>query len=127
MTTTVIIKANHGWGVSVVPLTTNGAPPGLAQIVEAGAEGRFSVHSGQDLIIHEIQPDGHAQDGTGEPMLVHFRFEHLLRELQIISEPFCLLAHRIVKTLPPSAERSVCLRKLLEAKDCAVRAAAAVI
>jgi hypothetical protein len=33
-----------------------------------------------------------------------------------------LLGHSKEKTIPPSPERTVCLRKLLEAKDCAVRA-----
>jgi len=33
------------------------------------------------------------------------------------------LAHHLADTLPPSAELTVALRKLLESKDCAVRAA----
>lgn len=36
--------------------------------------------------------------------------------------PFCELAYTIVGSLPRNAERSVALRKLLEAKDAAVRA-----
>ncbi len=39
------------------------------------------------------------------------------------SEPFCKLAREIVHALPQCAERTAMLRKLLEAKDCAVRAA----
>jgi hypothetical protein len=34
-----------------------------------------------------------------------------------------LIAGEMAKVLPPGPEVTVCLRKLLEAKDCAVRAA----
>jgi hypothetical protein len=122
MTSTVIIEANHGWPVSVIALTTSGTRPMSAQVVAAGETGRFSVHSGQDLLISEVQPSGQGQDGTDEPLLRYFRFEHLIRELQIVSEPFGLLAHRLVRTLPRGPERTVALGKLLEAKDAAVRA-----
>lgn len=57
------------------------------------------------------------------PILQYFTFEHLPRKLRDISRPFSELAHRLVDELPPSAELSAGLRKLLEAKDCAVRAA----
>lgn len=56
-------------------------------------------------------------------MLQFFAHEHLPAHLQAISRPFSELAHRIVDTLPSNPERTVALRKLLEAKDCAVRAA----
>jgi hypothetical protein len=55
-------------------------------------------------------------------MLQHFEYWHLPSDLQGISIPFHDLAHRIVQMLPMNAERTVALRKLLEAKDCAVRA-----
>lgn len=54
-------------------------------------------------------------------MLQFFVYEHLPERLQEVSKPFCELAHRIVASLPQNAERTVALRKLLEAKDCAVR------
>lgn len=56
-----------------------------------------------------------------EPIIQFFKFEHLPSELQKISEPFYVLANKIVETLPRNPERTVALRKLLEAKDCAVR------
>jgi hypothetical protein len=59
---------------------------------------------------------------TVEPLLQFFDFNHLPPELSIVSEPFCVLAHEIVEMLPRNPERTVALRKLLEAKDCAVRA-----
>jgi len=46
----------------------------------------------------------------------------LPEHLQVISKPFGELANLIVETLPRNPERTVSLRKLLEAKDCAVRA-----
>jgi len=56
-----------------------------------------------------------------EPMLQFFGYDHLRPDLAEISRPFCVLAHRVAETLPRNPERSVALRKLLEAKDCAVR------
>ena len=60
-----------------------------------------------------------------EPILQFFGYAHLPPHLADVSSPFCALADRIVATLPRNAERSVALRKLLEAKDAAVRAAVA--
>lgn len=55
-------------------------------------------------------------------MLQFFAYSHLPSHLQAISKPFGDLAQQIVGTLPGNPERTVALRKLLEAKDCAVRA-----
>lgn len=57
------------------------------------------------------------------PILQFFKYAHLPEELQKISAPFTTLAWKIVRTLPQNAETSVALRKLLESKDAAVRAA----
>ena len=57
-----------------------------------------------------------------DPMLQWFAYAHLKPELQVISKPFGELALLMVDTLPRNPERSAGLRKLLEAKDCAVRA-----
>ncbi len=51
-----------------------------------------------------------------------FSYEHLPAHLQVVSKPFGELANLIVTTLPRNPERSAALRKLLEAKDAAVRA-----
>ena len=56
-------------------------------------------------------------------LLQWFGFDHLPEHLQTISAPFSVLAHHVAETLPRNAERTVALRKLLEAKDAAVRAA----
>lgn len=57
-----------------------------------------------------------------EPLLQFFAYEHLPVHLQEHSAPFASLAQNIVATLPRNSERTTALRKLLEAKDCAVRA-----
>lgn len=57
-----------------------------------------------------------------ESILLHFTYGHLSAELQAISKPFHELAHRTAG-LTTGPETTTALRKLLEAKDCAVRAA----
>ena len=54
-------------------------------------------------------------------LLKFFTHEHLPKPLAEVSKPFCELAHRMALSLS-GPEATVCLRKLLEAKDCAVRA-----
>ena len=53
----------------------------------------------------------------------YFEYEHLPVHLQKVSKPFNELAYLILSTTVSCAEQSVALRKLLEAKDAAVRAA----
>ena len=55
-------------------------------------------------------------------ILRHFEFAHLPPHLADISERFHDLAHDLVAILPDGPELTTALRKLLEAKDCAVRA-----
>lgn len=57
-----------------------------------------------------------------EPILQFFAYEHLREELRAVSKPFGDMAAQIVETLPRNPERTTALRKLLEAKDAAVRA-----
>lgn len=63
-----------------------------------------------------------ATDLTRDRMLQWFEYRHLPIRLQLVSKPFSDMAYHLVETLPANAERTVALRKLLEAKDCAVRA-----
>jgi hypothetical protein len=86
-----------------------------------------------------VVPDLYARDAmhpaTAE-LLTFFEYEHLPPQLAAVSRPFHDLAHRLVRSeadpmgLHPDRglalegpEASVALRKLLESKDCAVRAA----
>jgi hypothetical protein len=57
-----------------------------------------------------------------DPILRYFHYAHLPDRLRAASQPFCTLARHIIGTTPRNAERTVALRKLLEAKDAAVRA-----
>lgn len=58
-----------------------------------------------------------------DPIMRFFEFAHLKDgPLKATSIMFFELASKIVATVPRNAERTVALRKLLEAKDCAVRA-----
>ncbi|MFZ2452580.1 MAG: hypothetical protein WAW36_18895 [Methylovulum miyakonense] len=56
------------------------------------------------------------------PIMKFFQYEHLPEHLQEISKPIGDLAMQMDGTLPDGAEKSAGLRKLLEAKDCLVRA-----
>lgn len=83
----------------------------------------------------DAQPDRDASDETSLalatfPILSFFRFEHLPSPRREEAERFALVAREIasvaaVKVLTPAARAEVeaGLRKLLEAKDCFVRAA----
>jgi hypothetical protein len=56
-------------------------------------------------------------------ILKYFAYEHLPPHLQDVSKPIRELARQMDQELPDCAEKSAGLRKLLEAKDCFVRAA----
>ncbi len=57
------------------------------------------------------------------PILKFFNYAHLPKHLQEVSKPFFDLAHKLSDVLPGCDETEVALRKLLESKDAAVRAA----
>lgn len=76
---------------------------------DQGVKGRDGSHQAQELALAE------------EPMLRWFDWAHLPALLQEVSRPFGLMAKGLAFNLPRSAERTVALRKLLEAKDAAVR------
>lgn len=58
------------------------------------------------------------------PIVVFFKYDHLPKHLRTVSRWFATIA-ALVDQLPPGPETSVSLRKLLEAKDAAVRASLA--
>ena len=62
------------------------------------------------------------RNGIDEKYGAVFAYEHLPPHLQTVSKPFGDLARELAATLPYNAESTTALRKLLEAKDCAVRA-----
>ena len=56
------------------------------------------------------------------PIMEYFKYDHLPAHLQRASAPIGILAAVMDKLIPDCAEKSAGMRKLLEAKDCFVRA-----
>lgn len=56
------------------------------------------------------------------PIMQYFEYKHLPERLQEISMQVWELAYAMETRLPDGPEKSAGLRKLLEAKDCFVRA-----
>lgn len=80
----------------------SGHPAGTREAFAAAVEGR---HPGTVAIMR------------------YFAWSHLPERLQVISAPIGLIALEMVRELTDSPELVAGLRKLLEAKDCLVRAA----
>lgn len=58
-----------------------------------------------------------------QQLLKFFEWQHLPAHLQPISQQFQATAIWLEENLPDGPEKTTALRKLLEGKDCAVRAA----
>ena len=57
MTTTITVKANHGWPVKVTTIDPETDAITAEAHVEAGETRDFHAHSRADLRISEIQPE----------------------------------------------------------------------
>ncbi|WP_231728162.1 hypothetical protein [Sphingopyxis sp. H050] len=90
--------------------------------IEATMEGSDGTHGSPVDAIHPAPAGFTDAQLLADPILRYFHFAHLPPSLQVTSIKFYELACYIIDTLPRNAERSVALRKLLEAKDAAVRA-----
>lgn len=75
-----------------------------------------------DLVAEWATQDQPNDANAQEHILQFFAYSHLPPTLKEISRPFGQMAETMTKTLPRNQERTVALRKLLEAKDAAVRA-----
>ena len=73
-------------------------------------------------MIHPAPTEFTAEEIVADPILRFFHYAHLPPILQGRSKIFCDTARMVIDTTPRNAERTVCLRKLLEAKDAGVRA-----
>lgn len=69
-----------------------------------------------------MEPFDLPNDIQVEEVAQFFAYKHLPPHLQAVSQPFAELATKMITELPVNSERGMALRKLLEAKDCAVRA-----
>lgn len=78
--------------------------------------------SAQYVPNHELQPLTLTVDKKINHMMRYFDFKHLPTHLQPISEKFFDMATWLDLCLVDGPEKTVAIRKLLEAKDCAVRA-----
>lgn len=88
----------------------------------AAKSGGVSIMHVRKRTIRMTDDNAKACDGKYEYLMQFFAFSHLPAHLQDASRPFGELAQTLVDTLPSNPERTTALRKLLEAKDCAVRA-----
>ena len=61
-------------------------------------------------------------DKTPHYLMQFFSYEHLPEHLQVVGRRFWDLARALDEFLPNNVEKTTALRKLLESKDCAVRA-----
>lgn len=69
-----------------------------------------------------MRPSQAVKDQLHYPDMRNFSYKHLPPDLAQASEPFCRLAEGLNDFAPVNLETAVALRKLLEAKDAAVRA-----
>lgn len=83
------------------------------------ASGKAAPVCGSDLYQQSMEANMHPDKN---PIMKHFNYGHLPPHLQKVSAPICDLARQMDEALPNGPEKSAGLRKLLEAKDCFVRA-----
>lgn len=62
------------------------------------------------------------ENSNSNPIMQYFAYQHLPEHLKTISRSICEVAEQMDRILPNGPEKSAGLRKLLEAKDCFVRA-----
>ena len=72
--------------------------------------------------IHPKPDEFSVEEVQQDHILQFFHYAHLPEVLRERSKPFCELARLIITSTPRNPERTVALRKLLEAKDANVRA-----
>lgn len=97
-------------------------PAGRLEFSTINEAAALMFEEGQEYYI-EIHPaNPPEQPKTQTPIVKYFAYEHLPPHLQEVSAPIGELARKMDEELPGCAEKSAGLRKLLEAKDCLVRA-----
>lgn len=72
---------------------------------------------------YNTRPDGTNRNPAVSNVLKFFEYAHLPPSFRQVSEGIHDIAYMMADGLPENAELTVGLRKLLEAKDCFVRAA----
>lgn len=79
------------------------------------------IYLSTHLLEFEAKTNQGSAQMESDPLIQFFAFEHLPPHLREISEPFGALADAIVAALPDNKDRHKSLRRLLEAKDWAIR------
>lgn len=105
-------------GLVVVPVDE---PDGATMAAKFAAFAE-ELNEGLRIAAPEFFGEITAEDVAAEPLLQFFGWSHLPEHLQERSALFGRLALAVVRTTPRNPERTVALRKLLEAKDAGVRA-----
>lgn len=108
------------------PATIKGLHEGLhrhqVESLEQQEADSNPAFDGKKKNIKTEQAEATAESKVTDRMMVWFECAHLPPDLQEVSRQFHALAKDICVFIQPGPERSVSLRKLLEAKDAAVRA-----
>ncbi len=76
-----------------------------------------------DFFKDYVDCEGIKMHRSCEQIFKFFSYKHLPEHLIPVSHAFYGLAKEMIFKLKDGPEKTVCLRKLLEAKDCAVRSA----
>lgn len=61
-------------------------------------------------------------ENSPDHIMQFFEIGEAPEEMAVIMRPFNILAEQIASAIPRNPERTVALRKLLESRDCALRA-----
>jgi hypothetical protein len=119
------ITAAELLGIALVELRELTFSKELADVKKEWADVKIDVIKAGIDVVKNLIPvvETVARQQKTESILQFFSFMHLPPHLQSVSHHFYELAHVLVKTLSRNPERTVALRKLLECKDAAVRAA----
>lgn len=107
-----------------------GEPNGIVGVVVPSPIGKVHSYSSPaelEQLKAMVDAEVKRQPPSAEHIMQFFAYAHLPPKLALVSKPFGVLAEEIVLNLPRNPERTVALRKLLEAKDAAVRAFIAVL
>ncbi len=110
---------NRGW---TIPEDEEPSSEGYLVVYGRGTQDEHVSWSPKHIFEAGYTVDKSDDEKDGSPILRYFPYKHLPEHLQSVSKPLGELAVLMDNILPDGAEKAAGLRKLLEAKDCFVRA-----